>query len=87
MLGVGARRRRARSRSPRAPRDPEPGPDPPPEEMQPIDPQKDFINFVSELFMENAVPGTTTQQFFKKASGAGAGDRNVMTKNTIPVHM
>ena len=72
MLGVGARRRRARSRSPRAPRDPEPGPDLPPEGMQPIDPQKDFRNYVSELFMENAVPGTTTQQIFKKASGAGA---------------
>ena len=71
-LGLPSRRWGARSRSPRTPREPEPCPDPPPAEGQPIDPAKVFRNYISELFMENSMPGTTAQQKFQRASGAGA---------------
>jgi hypothetical protein len=67
-LGLPSRRWGARSRSPRTSREP----DSPPDEGQPIDLAKDFRNYISELFMENSVPGTTTQKIFQKASGAGA---------------
>ena len=71
-LGLPSRRWEARSRSPRAHREPGPGPDPPLAEGQPMDPAKVFRNYISELIMENSIPGTIAQRNVQRASGAGA---------------
>jgi len=73
-LGLPSRRwgAEARSRSPRGARVPAPDTDPPADGGQPVDLGKEFRNYISELFMENSLPGTTSQKIFHKATGAGA---------------
>ena len=36
------------------------------------DPDDDFRDYIAELFISNTLPGTVTQQFFRKAGCSGA---------------